>query len=156
MLWKVLTRVGQTCTHVVFKNGLLSTLTRYRLLKDPRPLVVGIAWVVECAEQCTRVDESRFLISLDGVNVAGTQKRRRSMLPRQFHSLQSAEADAASPDNASPNLAFVPRVTSPTMAADGQRSSSPSVVDTDEANRSGSSLSMHPLEKARSRRLHGS
>ncbi|KAH9918813.1 uncharacterized protein B0H18DRAFT_882571 [Fomitopsis serialis] len=73
---KVLTRVGQTCTHVVFKNGLLSTLTRYRLLKDPRPLVVGIAWVVECAEQCTRVDESRFLISLDGVNVAGTQKVR--------------------------------------------------------------------------------
>ncbi|TFY55104.1 hypothetical protein EVJ58_g8458 [Rhodofomes roseus] len=71
---KVLTRVGQTCTHVIFKNGLLSTLTRYRLLKEPRPLVVGIAWVVECAEQCTRVDEGKFVISLDGVNVAGTQK----------------------------------------------------------------------------------
>lgn len=39
-------------------------------------MVVGIAWVVECAEQCKRVDEERFLISLDGVNVAGTQKVR--------------------------------------------------------------------------------
>ena len=37
-------------------------------------MVVGIAWVVECAEQCKRVDEERFLISLDGVNIAGTQK----------------------------------------------------------------------------------
>lgn len=37
-------------------------------------MVVGIAWIVECAEQCKRVDEERFLISLDGVNVAGTQK----------------------------------------------------------------------------------
>ena len=27
---QVLTRVGQTCTHIVFKNGLMSTLTRYR------------------------------------------------------------------------------------------------------------------------------
>lgn len=39
--------------------------------------MVGIAWIVECAEQCKRVDEERFLISLDGVNVAGTQKVRR-------------------------------------------------------------------------------
>lgn len=120
----------------------------HRLLKEPRPLVVGIAWVVECAEQCTRVDEDRFLISLDGVNVAGTQKvrpllflilphipdrfgfgwqRRRSMLPRQFHTLQGAGADAdtdtkhTSPDAASPN--FVPRTFSPTQT-EAQRSSS--------------------------------
>ncbi|OCH92020.1 hypothetical protein OBBRIDRAFT_727636 [Obba rivulosa] len=79
---KILQRVGQTCTHVVYKNGLMSTITRYRLLHDPRPLVVGIAWVVECVEQRTRVDETKFLITLDGVNVAGTNKRRRSMLPK--------------------------------------------------------------------------
>jgi len=79
---RVLTRVGQTCTHIVYKNGLMSTLTRYRLLRDPKPLVVGIAWVVECVEQRKRVDEAKFIVDLDGTNVAGTNKRRRSMLPK--------------------------------------------------------------------------
>lgn len=27
---QVLSRVGQTCTHIVYKNGLASTLTKYR------------------------------------------------------------------------------------------------------------------------------
>ena len=27
---QVLSRVGQTCTHIVYKNGLSSTVTRYR------------------------------------------------------------------------------------------------------------------------------
>jgi len=80
---RILSRVGQTCTHIVYKNGLTSTLTRYRLLDDPKPFVVGIAWVVECAEQRDKVDETKFLVDLDGVNVAGTVKRRRSMLPKQ-------------------------------------------------------------------------
>ncbi|KAG6891493.1 hypothetical protein C0992_005632 [Termitomyces sp. T32_za158] len=79
---RILTRVGQTCTHVVFKNGLMSTINRYRLLRDPKPLVVGIAWVVECVEQKKHIDEARFLVDLDGVNVSGTNKRRRSMLPK--------------------------------------------------------------------------
>ncbi|KAF9012471.1 hypothetical protein BDQ17DRAFT_1343966 [Cyathus striatus] len=81
---KVLTRVGQTCTHIVYKNGLMSTLNRYRLLRDPKPFVVGIGWVVDCVEQRKRVDESAYLIDLDGVNVVGTNKRRRSMLPKMF------------------------------------------------------------------------
>ncbi|KAI0364135.1 hypothetical protein BV20DRAFT_956854 [Pilatotrama ljubarskyi] len=71
---KMATRVGSRCTHVVYKNGLMSTLTRYRLLKDPKPLVVGIAWVVECAEQRARVDETRFLVNLEMANVAGINK----------------------------------------------------------------------------------
>ncbi|CAA7259035.1 unnamed protein product [Cyclocybe aegerita] len=79
---KVLTRVGQTCTHVVYKNGLMSTVTRYRLLRDPKPFVVGIGWVVECVEQRKHVDETNFLVDLEGVNVAGIHKRRRSMLPK--------------------------------------------------------------------------
>lgn len=35
---------------------------------------MGIAWVVECAEQRSRVDETKFLVDLEGVNVAGTNK----------------------------------------------------------------------------------
>lgn len=54
----------------------MSTLTRYRQLNDPKPLVVGIAWVVECAEQARRADETKFLVNLEGVNVAGANKVR--------------------------------------------------------------------------------
>ncbi|KAF8633427.1 hypothetical protein AX17_004598 [Amanita inopinata Kibby_2008] len=79
---KILTRVGQTCTHIIFKNGLLSTISRYRLLRDPKPLVVGIAWVVECVEQRKHVDETNFLIDIADMNVAGVNKRRKSLLPK--------------------------------------------------------------------------
>ncbi|KAH8115457.1 hypothetical protein DFH11DRAFT_1507873 [Phellopilus nigrolimitatus] len=81
---KVLTRIGQSCTHIVYKNGLASTLTRYRLFDEPRPSVVGIGWVVECVEKRERVDETRHQVNLDGVNVAGTLKRRKSILPKQM------------------------------------------------------------------------
>ena len=46
----------------------------YRLLRDPKPLVVGIGWVVECIEQRKQVDEKDFLIDLTRTNVAGTHK----------------------------------------------------------------------------------
>ncbi|KAG2366738.1 hypothetical protein BDR07DRAFT_1273858 [Suillus spraguei] len=71
---RILARVGQSCTHIVYKNGSASTLTRYRLLNDPKPLVVGIAWVVECVEQRSRVDEVKFKVDLEMVNIAGTNK----------------------------------------------------------------------------------
>jgi hypothetical protein len=69
-------------------------------LNDPKPKVVGIAWVVECVEQRQRVDEERFNVDLEGMNLAGINKvrtgtnrrkgclidhdlkRRRSMLPK--------------------------------------------------------------------------
>ena len=44
------------------------------LLPDPKPLVVGVGWVVECVEQRTHVDEARFGANLDGMNVAGANK----------------------------------------------------------------------------------
>ena len=49
-------------------------LTIHRLLRDPKPLVVDIGWVVECVEQWKHVDETPHLIDLDGVNVAGINK----------------------------------------------------------------------------------
>ncbi|KAH9485040.1 Microcephalin [Psilocybe cubensis] len=94
---RVLTRVGQTCTHIVYKNGLMSTLSRYKLLRDPKPLVVGIAWVVECVEQRKHVDETDFLVDIESTNIAGIHKRRRSVLPKLLSSAEfetpSSEAD---------------------------------------------------------------
>jgi len=45
-----------------------------RLMREPKPFVVGISWVVECAEQRKRVEEDNFIVDLEGLNVAGTNK----------------------------------------------------------------------------------
>jgi hypothetical protein len=43
-------------------------------LNDPKPAVVGIAWVVECVEQRMRVDTEKFQVDLEHENVAGINK----------------------------------------------------------------------------------
>ncbi|KAJ7496976.1 hypothetical protein FB451DRAFT_1017825 [Mycena latifolia] len=78
---RVLGSVGQTCTHIVYKNGLRSTYTRYKALADPKPLVVGMEWVVQSAEKRNHEDETPYLIDMDDMNTTAT-KRRKSMLPR--------------------------------------------------------------------------
>jgi len=76
---KILSRMSTSLTHIVFKSGLPSTIARYRVLGDPRPIVVGIGWVVECVERREKVDEERFKVDLDG---AAEAKRRKSIAPR--------------------------------------------------------------------------
>lgn len=45
------------------------------MLRDPKPLVVGIAWVVQCVEQCKRVDETKFLVDVEDMHYGtGTSK----------------------------------------------------------------------------------
>lgn len=95
---KVLGRVGQTCTHIVFKNGLLSTMSRYRSLRDPKPFVVGIAWIVECVEHRKHVDETNFLVDLDEMNSIGATKRRKSMFPK-LTSLEFGDTNAHNGDH---------------------------------------------------------
>ncbi|GJE91497.1 BRCT domain-containing protein [Phanerochaete sordida] len=92
---KILSRVGQSCTHIVYKDGLASTSNRWRALNDPKPLVVGIGWVVACAEQKAHVPEQKYLISMDMENIAGTNKRRKSFLPKNI--LESPERPSQSP-----------------------------------------------------------
>ena len=62
---RILTRMSTSLTHIVFKSGLPSTVSKYRMFSDPKPAVVGIGWVVECAEKRERVDESRFAVDMD-------------------------------------------------------------------------------------------
>ncbi|KAG1740879.1 uncharacterized protein EDB91DRAFT_1052831 [Suillus paluster] len=130
---KILGRVGQSCTHIVYKNGSASTLARYRLLNAPKPLVVGIAWVVECVEQRSRVDEVKFKVDLELVNVAGTNKRRRSMLPKHMSPLADSVGSNYIPVNLSSD------------DSEGQRQPDDSSGSPDEDN-------LPPLERARRRR----
>ncbi|KAG9312049.1 hypothetical protein JVU11DRAFT_7329 [Chiua virens] len=81
---KIMGRLGRSCMHIVYKNGHPNTLIRYRLLDGPKPAVVGIAWVVECVEK-RRLDEEKFKVNVDMINVAGgSHKRRRSMVPKHL------------------------------------------------------------------------
>ncbi|KDQ20024.1 hypothetical protein BOTBODRAFT_77275, partial [Botryobasidium botryosum FD-172 SS1] len=64
---RVLTRPTPSVTHIVFKSGLPSTLTKHKLYDDPKPFLVGVAWVVECGEQRLHVDENNFLVADEDV-----------------------------------------------------------------------------------------
>ncbi|KAL4245029.1 hypothetical protein ABKN59_002867 [Abortiporus biennis] len=146
---KTLARVGQSCTHIVYKNGLTSTQTRYRLLHEPRPKVVGIAWVVECVEQRSHVDETKFLVDLELVNVAGDKKRRRSMLPKQLTTL----TPKSPPSLASPPLPPTAKAGSSALKSDRSFDMTPSDLVADSPAASSTSIDdLPPLERARLRR----
>ncbi|KAJ7863675.1 hypothetical protein B0H13DRAFT_1093058 [Mycena leptocephala] len=78
---RVLGSVGRTLTHIVYKNGLGATLSRYRRLPDPKPLVVGIEWVIQSAKKGTHEDETPYIIDANDMNTTA-MKRRKAMLPR--------------------------------------------------------------------------
>lgn len=60
------------------------------MLNNPKPLVVGIAWVVECVEKRAKVDEERFKIDVDLINVAGGNNK---VLPSHSDPLRCVDDD---------------------------------------------------------------
>ncbi|KAF8518021.1 hypothetical protein BU17DRAFT_49342 [Hysterangium stoloniferum] len=68
---RILIKPRKSCTHLVYKAGLPSTITKFKLLPEPRPYVVSIGWVVECVEKRAHVEETRFLVNLNETGVAG-------------------------------------------------------------------------------------
>lgn len=52
------------------------TMSCPRMLSDPKPHVVGVRWVVKCAEQRQRVEEAKHTVDLELANVAGVNKVR--------------------------------------------------------------------------------
>ncbi|KAG1716204.1 hypothetical protein ID866_944 [Astraeus odoratus] len=141
-------RVCQSCTHIVYKNGLPNTLTRYRcnsLLDDPKPHVVGIAWVVECVEQRAKLDEQKYKVDVDVIDVVGGNKRRRSMLPRHLIPHSPAGPGAFSvPANMSSEADEEDTGTGDTDGSPSQ--------DADVSMRSRDEDDLPPLERARRRR----
>ncbi|KAH8996297.1 hypothetical protein EDB92DRAFT_1942682 [Lactarius akahatsu] len=144
---KIIGRAGQSCTHIVYKNGLMSTLTKYRLMREPKPLVVGISWVVECTEQRRRVEEHDFIVDLEGLNIAGNNKRRRSMLPKHISSnIQSHTMAAPSQPSSSlgGTLMSDQSLDGSSVGADHSLHSSDGFVEDED--------DLPPLERARQRR----
>jgi hypothetical protein len=60
-----------------------STLTHYRALPDPKPVVVGIGWVVECVEKRAKVETGKFEMSLEEVagSVSGLKDTKVGFVP---------------------------------------------------------------------------
>ncbi|CAE6417949.1 unnamed protein product [Rhizoctonia solani] len=81
---KIVSRPTPTTTHIVFKSGHQSTLTKYKLYDDPQPFLVGIAWVVQCVERRERVDEEAFRVKTDEVSALDLKRRRKAELPHQM------------------------------------------------------------------------
>ncbi|GAA5889237.1 hypothetical protein JCM6882_000683 [Rhodosporidiobolus microsporus] len=70
---RVTTRPSSLTTHIIYKSGRPSTLHFFRTLSpSSRPNLVGIAWVVRCAEVGSRVDEAPFKVD----DVEGEKENR--------------------------------------------------------------------------------
>ncbi|SCZ89078.1 BZ3500_MvSof-1268-A1-R1_Chr1-1g00939 [Microbotryum saponariae] len=84
---QVTTRPTLSLTHIVYKSGRPGTLQRYRTHADPKPHLVGISWVVRCAELNQHVEEKTFLIEAGKEDLF--QKKRRSMEPKALSALNA-------------------------------------------------------------------
>ncbi|BGP02184.1 BRCT domain-containing protein [Rhodotorula toruloides] len=119
---RVTTRPSTLTTHIIFKAGRASTIQFYRSANPShRPHLVGIAWVVRCAEIGARVDEGPFRVEdavapapgsgKENVDVvaataqaalglgkpstgaaSGSHKRRKSMEPKALAQLNNANS----------------------------------------------------------------
>ncbi|GJN92384.1 hypothetical protein Rhopal_005414-T1 [Rhodotorula paludigena] len=72
---RVTLRPSSLTTHIVFKSGRPSTLSFHRTAApSTRPHLVGIAWVVRCAELGARADEAPFRVEDATAPLPGTGK----------------------------------------------------------------------------------
>ncbi|GAA5960984.1 hypothetical protein JCM21900_001937 [Sporobolomyces salmonicolor] len=110
---RVTTRPSSLTTHIVFKSGRPATLQFARSAPPSRtPYLVGIGWVVRCAELGTKAAEGPFRVvdeqeadERSGLGVSGglglsrgaggAQKRRRSMEPKALAALNNASSLAS-------------------------------------------------------------
>ncbi|GAA5920361.1 hypothetical protein JCM1841_005586 [Sporobolomyces salmonicolor] len=110
---RVTTRPSSLTTHIVFKSGRPATLQFARSAPPSRtPYLVGIGWVVRCAELGTKAAEGPFRVvdeqeadDRSGLGVSGglglsrgaggAQKRRRSMEPKALAALNNASSFAS-------------------------------------------------------------
>ncbi|KAJ7818918.1 hypothetical protein B0H14DRAFT_2837998 [Mycena olivaceomarginata] len=74
---RVLGSVGQTLTHIVYKNGRPGTVAHYQALPEPKPAVVGMEWVVRSAETGAHAVETPYLIHIDDMTNTAVKPSRR-------------------------------------------------------------------------------
>lgn len=61
---QVLTKPTESCTHIIFKSGKISTLIWWRKQPEPKPHMVGIGWVTKSRDTGERVQETGFEVDV--------------------------------------------------------------------------------------------
>lgn len=80
---KVMVRASERrLSHIVFKSGKPATLHHFRAQPDPKPLVVGVNWVLRCAEEGRKVNEEDYLVEVGKQAVFLKTRRKSSMAPK--------------------------------------------------------------------------
>lgn len=92
---QIVTRPTPSTTHIVFKSGHQSTLTKHALYDDPKPSLVGIGWVVECVEKREHIGEERFKVKTDEVSALDLKKARATLILVSYASNDFISTSAA-------------------------------------------------------------
>ncbi|KAK4685299.1 hypothetical protein P7C73_g4856, partial [Tremellales sp. Uapishka_1] len=126
---KVLARVSDSVTHLIYKSGKPTTLAWYRKQEDPKPFIVGISWVTKSKERGSRLDENEFKVEVGEEDVF--QKRRKSMQPKQLavHSTSALEAASSIAQARRKSLLYAPKVGSPLKKSYQTRASSDEIEE---------------------------
>jgi hypothetical protein len=78
-LLQVIYRFSKELTHIIFKNGRPTTLHRYHAMPQPKPLLVGIGWVVRCKEVHEKIEEKEFIVE---ASKEAVYQKRKIIVPR--------------------------------------------------------------------------
>lgn len=70
---------ASTLSHIVYKGGRPSTLHAFRSAPEPKPLLVGVSWVLRMLQEGKRTDETAYLVELGKEAVF----RKVSMMPKR-------------------------------------------------------------------------
>ncbi|KAF8907988.1 hypothetical protein CPB85DRAFT_798891 [Mucidula mucida] len=90
---KVFKKLTKTCTHIVFKNGSFSTVSKWKAA-ETKPLVVRISWVTECVNRKEHVAEDEHLIDISGLFPSGVDPKNK------VHKRRSSRSGHVSSDGA--------------------------------------------------------
>jgi len=102
MYHQVLARPTDSVTHIIYKGGRASTLTRYRAYRDPKPHLVGVGWVVACRETDAHTSEKGFMLDANGLesvlldHAKSKSTKRKSLEPRKLLSSSTSTMSLSS------------------------------------------------------------
>lgn len=104
---KVMVRASERrLSHIVFKSGKPATLHHFRAQPDPKPLLVGVNWVLRCAEEGKKVLEEDYLVEVGKQAIFQHRRRRSSMAPKMAP--EESEDDESTLDSHSVQAEVMP------------------------------------------------
>ncbi|ORX33582.1 hypothetical protein BD324DRAFT_584838 [Kockovaella imperatae] len=77
---RVISRLTDNVTHVIYKSGRQTTLSWWRRQdEETRPFIVGIGWVTKSKEKGEKLDEGAFAVNVEDEDVFSKVSKRERM-----------------------------------------------------------------------------